>query len=79
MMNQFLLSKRGDNGERPEWTELSYASIAVQGVIGNNLGLNIGYSILTAKDQYEPSRGVVIKGGITFLIKHEPWLKNKLK
>ena len=66
MMNQFLLSKRGDNGERPEWTELSYASIAVQGVIGNNLGLNIGYSILTAKDQYEPSRGVVIKGGITF-------------
>jgi tetrahydromethanopterin S-methyltransferase subunit G len=79
MVNQFLLSKRGDNGERPEWAELSYASIAVQGVIGSNLGLDIGalYPILTGKDQYEPSGGIVIKGGITFLIKHEPWLKNK--
>ena len=54
---------------------MSYASIAVQGVIGSNLGLDIGalYPILTGKDQYEPSGGVVIKGGITFLIKHEPW------
>ena len=81
MVNQFLLSKRGGNGEKPEWAELSYASFAVQGTLGDKIALDLGllYPVLTGKNQSLPADGVAIKGGISYFIGHKVWRKNKLK
>jgi hypothetical protein len=81
MINHFLLRKRGMNEEKPEWNELSYASIAIQGSIGDLFALDVGLlrPILTGKDQLDPSDGLVLKAGFVLRIPHKPWNKNKVQ
>lgn len=71
-VNQFILSQSGDNGERFEWAELSYASIAAQVAVSDAFLIDVGFlrNVFTGKNQFEPAEGIVVQGGITFLLKH---------
>lgn len=79
MVNHFIQSKSGDNGKKPEWAELSYLSFAAQTTIGGSLALDVGvlYPLFTGANQYDPSGGIAVQGGVTYSIKHRPLREKK--
>lgn len=66
--NSFFLVERGDHGDKPQWAELSYATLAVEARVNDNFTLDIGglFNILTGKNQLDPAEGLVIQGGISY-------------
>jgi len=72
LVNNLFLAKRGDNGGRPYWRELSYANAALQANLGDVGAIDLGIMapVFTGADQPNHSNGFFITGGLSIHIPH---------
>ncbi len=80
-VSRIQLTHRGDHGKKPEWNQVHYASFGLLGFIGENVRLDFGVMKpwLTGKGQDKPDVGLVFKAGLSVLMNHLPFDKNKVK